>query len=89
MNWKTSDVRKAIVWLLSFMEESDGKASMKRLLALILGLTTAYELLFMVRNHPTIEWTNAIGFTITILTFIGSLLALGTIPWQTKKDEQK
>lgn len=60
--WKQSDLRKIIIWTISFFEEDNGKASMKRLIAVILSFNVSYTILHEVRNVSISEWGNSITF---------------------------
>lgn len=86
MNWKNSDLRKILVWLLTFFEEDNGKASMKRLICVVLAATCAHAIVHTIRNFQIAEWSNGIYFLITIFGMIASLLSLTYIPSRKEPD---
>lgn len=86
-NWKTSDLRNFIVWLLTFFEEDNGKASMKRLIAVALAINVCYAIVHCVRNNMPDAWGNSNTFLITIFGMIASLLAFTYIPSRKEKDD--
>lgn len=87
MNWKNSDLRKLIIWVLTFFEEDNGKASMKRLIAVALAANVSYAIVHCVRNNLPSIWGESITFLITIFGMIASLLAFTYIPTRKEKDD--
>ena len=81
------DLRKFIIWLMSFFSEDNNKGSMKRILALILGTTCSYVIFHCVRNEPVAKWSDPIPLLITIFTFIAALLVVAYIPGVAKEKD--
>lgn len=80
MKWKNSDLRKLFIWILTFFEEYQGKASTKRFIAWVLTFSCADAIFQTIRTVPIKEWNDSIYFLITIFGMIASLIAISYIP---------
>lgn len=80
MNWKDTDLRKALNWCRTFVSEDDGQGSSKRIQAMVWAVAlwkTIFLTIDMV-SKGTITALEAIGLDLTIFSFIAVLLGLAT-----------